>query len=108
MPTTGTIPFPNDDRRLATAAAIAGLFAEHSVQRITLADPRICAVQDLAARQTDLPRIMAEAHPGTTLSLGEVGVLLDEDTIRWAGEGPLATALRDWRAPEAAESDPPA
>ena len=93
MPTTGTIPFPMSDDRSATAAALAGALAEHGVQRIVLADPRVCATRELVARETDLPRVMLEAHPGTTLSCGEVGLLIDTDTIKWAGEGPLAAAL---------------
>ena len=93
MPITGTISFPTTDERATTAAALAGLLAEHGIQRIALADPRVCATQTLSARETDLPRIIVEAHPGTTLSCGEVGLLIDSDGIRWAGEGPLAAAL---------------
>lgn len=111
MPTTGTIPFSRATDRTHTAIDLAGLLAEHGIQRITLADPRICVSQELASRETDLPRLLLEAHPGTTFSLGEVGLLVDEDTIRWAGDGPLAAALKDWKPPRAepaAESDPPA
>lgn len=93
MPTTGSIPFPMSAERSATAGALAGILAEHGVPRIILADPRVCATQTLNARETDLPRIIFEAHPGTTLSCGEVGVLIDSDCIKWAGDGPLAAAL---------------
>lgn len=93
MPSTGTIPFPMSNDRAATATAVAGVLAEHGIQRIVLADPRVCATQTLAARETDLPRIIVEAHPGTTLSCGEVGVLIDSECIKWAGDGPLAAAL---------------
>lgn len=93
MPSTGTIPFPTGDNRPTVATALSGLLAEHGIQRIILADPRLCVTRELAARETDLPRIIVEAHPGTTLSCGEIGLLIDSDTIKWAGKGPLAAAL---------------
>lgn len=91
MPQAGTIPFA--ESRESTAIALAGLLAEHGVRRIALADPRFCATRDLIARETDLPRVLLESCPGTTLSLGAVALLIDETVLRWAGDGPLAEAL---------------
>lgn len=67
--------------RAAAAARVAGALAEAGVLSLRLADPRACATVELAARTTDLPKVILDAHPGTTLAWNGGSALIESDAI---------------------------
>jgi hypothetical protein len=93
MGESGTIAFL-DEGCDAAASAVAGALAEAGVQLLEVNDPRACRTWTLKARESDLPRALLEAEPGTTLSGAGVALLIDERQIRWVAEAPIATRLR--------------
>jgi hypothetical protein len=86
-PTRLELPFPpaldpsTTAARAETAARLAGALAELGIQSLTLADPRACTPMNLATRTANLPKIILEAAPGTTLSWREGSMLIDTDRI---------------------------
>jgi hypothetical protein len=86
------------DGREGIASAVAGALAECGVARLEVSDPRTCGKYVLRARESDLPRTLLEAAPGTTLSGAGVALLVDEREIRWVADEGIASALRSLTA----------
>jgi len=96
MGESGCIPFAAPHRE-CVAATIAGALAEHSIARLTIADPRACRARELACRGTNLPTELVAAAPGTTLSGAEVALLIEEERVCWVAGGGLARAFGEMR-----------
>lgn len=69
------------------------MLAECAVQRLTIADPRICRWREVEARVTNLPSELATAAPGTTLQGEGFALLVDEGCVRWVAAGEIAAGL---------------
>ena len=93
--TSGSIAFGSGDERERIAVEIAGLLAECSVLRLTIADPRVCRTREVAAREANLPREIMEAEPGTTIAGEGVALLIDEGCVKWVAGEPIALGLRE-------------
>lgn len=95
----GRLAFPIEaDARFQHACLLAGALAEAGVQMIRLQDPRACHARELLARETNLPKLLAESPPGTILrALGpdgsELGLCIDAEWIEYAGEGAAAQSI---------------
>ncbi len=92
-PSSGSIACVDEGSRLALAVQIAGVLAECAVQRLTIADPRICRWREVEARVTNLPNEIAMAAPGTTLQGEGVALLVDEGCVRWVASAEIAEGL---------------
>lgn len=92
-PSSGSIAFADEASRLTLAVQIAGVLAECGVQRLTIADPRICRWREVAARETNLPNEIATAAPGTTVQGEGVALLVDEGCVRWVASAEIAAGL---------------
>jgi hypothetical protein len=90
---SGVIPFASAHEREQVAAKIAGVLAECSVQRLTIADPRLCRTHDVVAREANLPREIIDAPPGTTIAGDGVALLIDETRVRWVARADVAAGL---------------
>jgi hypothetical protein len=97
-PNSGSVAFATPHRGEA-AAAIAGILAEHGVQRLTIADPRICRVREIVARESDLPGQILNAVPGTTITADGLALLIDDRHIQWVAAADLAVSLRAMSLP---------
>ena len=94
MSESGELTFADDAARLTLACAIAGAIAECSVARLTVQDPRACMPRTLLPRESNLPRALTEAEPGTTFSAEGVALLVDAGAIRWVANPAIAARLR--------------
>ena len=94
---SGSISFASADERERLAIEIAGLLAESSIQRLTIADPRMCRTRDIAPRETNLPRELIDAAPGTTFAGDGVALLIDDTCIRWVATANIAVGLLSTR-----------
>ena len=92
-PSSGSIACADEPARLTLAVRIAGVLAECAVQRLTIADPRICRWREVEARVTNLPSELATAAPGTTFQGEGVALLVDEGCVRWVASGEIAMGL---------------
>jgi 2-keto-3-deoxy-6-phosphogluconate aldolase len=91
---TGQIVLPTEPgERLEAACRIAGALAEAGVQELELAEADACVRRRLTARGCDLPRIIASARPGTTLSGAGVSVLIEAGTARFVATGLVSERL---------------
>ena len=92
-PTSGAIPCASPTAWIALAPDIAGVLAECGVERLTIADPRVCRSREVETRATNLPGELAAAAPGTTFSGVGVALLVDEGCVRWVASGAIAAGL---------------
>lgn len=93
MGESGIIAFGGEGR-FGAACAVAGALAEAGVLSLEASDPRACRTWTLKARESDLPRSLVEAAPGTTFAGSGVALLVDEREIRWVAGVPVAERLR--------------
>ncbi len=93
--TSGSIPFGSGFERERVAVAVAGVLAECSVLRLTIADPRVCRTREVAAREANLPREILEAEPGTTIAGEGVALLIHEGCVKWVASGEIAVELQE-------------